>query len=185
MRGAIALCVVAVVAIGAAACGSSSSPAASSLATAGSGLHLPAQLLGLSKNTGSDTQVMVRKVTSALATLSALRGPQVAVYGDFSGPFFLMFAARLSRASASASYDKGFVEGFAKASGITGLQSFPAGSHGGVLDCGHQTSNGATAITCIWADQTTAGAVTYYKGSASGLNDAASKTNQVRAAVGS
>jgi hypothetical protein len=96
-------------------------------------------------------------------------------------------AARFSTASVRAAgadpvaIDKGFALGFAKGAGITDLRSFPAGPHGGVLYCGHETGSGV--IGCGWAGKVRGGAVYYIRGSASSLSDAASKTNQVRAAI--
>jgi len=42
---------------------------------------------------------------------------------------------------------------------------------------------GGTLIRCTWVDDTTAGDVLYANGAATGLADAAAKTNQARAAV--
>ena len=193
-RGATALSVLAVVAIGAGACGGSGpTTAASSPATAGSGLHFPAHLLGLNKNTSPKAQALNRALTSVFAgEQSDFRGPQAVIYGDFTGsgaarsPSDWMYGATLSSAaarSAGPAFDKAFAAGFAKSTGITNLQAFPAGPHGGALDCGHGTIHGVTAFACGWADKVTVGGVLYFGGSASSLSDAASKTNQVRSTV--
>ena len=190
-RGTITLSVVAVVAIGAAACRSSSPPtAAPSPATAASGLHFPAQLLGLNKNTSSVAQAATRAFTSALAAdRNNVRPPQGAFYGGISGPAIVVFGARYSGAAAQAvqsvptAFDMGFAEGLARSTGSTDLRSFPAGPHGGALYCGDGTLNGVTGITCGWAEKVREGFVLYLRGSASSLSDAASKTNQVRAAI--
>jgi hypothetical protein len=200
-RGTIAPSVVAVVtlvAIGAGACRSSSPPAAaaspataaSSPATAASSRHFPAQLLGLKKNTSSAAQAAARAFTSALAAdRNNVRPPRGAVYGGISGPAIVVVGARFYRAAARAAesvpvaFDMGFAAGLARSTGSTDLRSFPAGPHGGALYCGDGTLNGVTGITCGWAEKVSEGFVLYLRGSASSLRDAASETNQVRAAI--
>jgi hypothetical protein len=141
-RGAIALCVVAVVAIGAAACGSSSPPTtASSPLTAASILPFPAQLLGHNKNTSQTAHALGRVLTSVFAlSPSKFRNSQAAIYGELSGPAVVVFAARWSSAAASsaasAAFDTGLAVGGAKGGGSTDAHSFPAGPHGGALECG-------------------------------------------------
>jgi hypothetical protein len=190
--------VVAVAAIGAGACRSSSEPtaapspatAASRSATAASGLHFPAQLLGLNKNTSSVAQAATRTFTSALAAgRNNVHPPQGAVYGGISGPAIVVFGARFYGAAAQAAqavpaaFDMGFAAGLARSTGSTDLRSFPAGPHGGALYCGHGTVNGVTGITCGWIEKVREGFVLYLRGSASSLSHAASKTNQIRAAI--
>jgi hypothetical protein len=193
-RGTIAPSVVAMVtlvAIGAGACRSSSAPAAApSPATAASSLHFPAQLIGLNKNTSSLAQAAARAVTSALAAdRNNVRSPQGAVYGGISGPAIVVVGARFYRAAAHAAesvpaaFDMGFAAGLARSTGSTDLRSFPAGPHGGALYCGDGTLSGVTGITCGWAEKVKEGFVLYLRGSALSLRDAASETNQVRAAI--
>jgi hypothetical protein len=193
-RGTIAPSVVAVVtlvAIGAGACRSSSPPAAApSPATAASSLHFPAQLLGLNRNTRSLAQAAARAFTSALAAdRNNVRPPQGTVYGDISGPAIVVVGARFYRAAARAAesvpaaFDMGFAAALARSTGSTDLRSFPAGPHGGALYCGDGTLNGVTGITCGWAEKVGEGFVLYLRGSTSSLRDAASETNQVRAAI--
>jgi hypothetical protein len=193
-RGTIAPSVVAVVTlvgIGAGACRSSSPPAAApSPATAASSLHFRAQLLGLNKNTSSLAQAAARAIISALAAdRNNVRPSQDAVYGGISGPAIVVVGARFYRAAARAAesvpaaFDMGFAAGLARSTGSTDLRSFPAGPHGGALYCGDGTLNGVTGITCGWAEKVSEGFVLYLRGSASSLRDAASETNQVRAAI--
>jgi hypothetical protein len=197
-RGAITLSVVAVVAIGAGACRSSSPPTAAPTPptaaprppTAATSLHFPAQLLGLSKNTSSVAQAAIRVFTSALAAgRNNVRPPQAAVYGGVSGPAIVVFGARFYGAAAQAAqsvpaaFDMGFAAGLAGSTGSTDQRSFPAGPHGGALYCGDGTLNGVTGIACGWIEKVREGFVLYLRGSASSLSDAASKTNQVRAAI--
>jgi hypothetical protein len=193
-RGAIALCAAAV-AIGAAACGGSDSPApaASSTAAAASpaagGLaHFPAQLFGLNKNTSQTAQALGRVFANGFAVApSEFRGAQSAVYGSLSGPAVVLFAASwagtAARKAASAAFDKATAASGAKGSGSTDAQPFPAGPHGGSLECGHLHRNGLSAKVCVWADKVTTGGAIYTLGTASSLSDAASKTNQARSMI--
>jgi hypothetical protein len=198
MRWAVKLCVAVIVAMAAGACDGSSPPKAasspptpaSSPSAAGSRLHFPAQLLGLHKNSSPAIQGAIRALTAKLATdRNNLRSPQGAFYGGTSGPAMVVYGALFTGAAAraaksvSASFDQGFAKGFAKSTGSSDLRSFPAGPHGGALYCGHQTRNSVPAITCAWADKMRAGAVIYFREAASSLSDAASKMNQVRAAI--
>jgi hypothetical protein len=179
MRWAVRLCVAAIAAMAAGACGGSSSPpkAASSPSAAGSRVHFPAQLLGLHKNGSPAIQGAIRALTAKLATdRNNLRSPQGAFYGGTSSPAMLVYGALFTGAAAraaesvSAGFDQGFAKGFAKSTGSTDMRSFPAGPRGGALYCGHQTHNGVTAITCAWADKVRAGAVIYLRGAASSLS---------------
>ena len=112
-RRAVALGMVAAMAIGAAACGGSSSgglsasSAASSLAAADSsppaagGLHLPAQLFGLNKNTGPAAKQLARGLRSLSTAMSSLaRSPQAALYGTDSTPVVVVIAAKFTKAGA-------------------------------------------------------------------------------------
>lgn len=197
MRGAVALGVAAAVAIAAAACGGSSSPApaassaapAASTPAAASGLRLPDQLLGLSKNTGPEAKQVTDAISRQFSALSSIaRSHQSAVYGTAGTPDVVVFAARWSSAfahrAASAAVDRDAAAGGTAGAGSTDARSFPAGPRGGALSCGHTTRGGQQALLCAWADKLTFGLVLYVSGSASSLSDAAEKTNQVRSAIG-
>lgn len=164
----------------------SSSKPDSSPASAGSALRLPDRLLGLNRSTAAAsrriTSGMIRRLT---ASGSPFAHPEAAVYGNFTGPALVMFAAEWSNASKSAAGQSlvPFAKGFAKTFGSTGTRLFPAGAKGGVMECGYSTINGVRAIGCGWADHTAGGAVAYLNEAAASLNDAASKTIQVRTAV--
>ncbi|HEY3033074.1 MAG TPA: hypothetical protein VGJ54_00240 [Streptosporangiaceae bacterium] len=155
-----------------------------------SGVHLPAQLLGLSKNTSPQVQAQVRTIRKVLGNTHVLRNPQIAYYGRLSkGPVVQVFAARwssgaLAQGMGSAAGGRAFAKGIAKSTGSTDLHAFPAGPNGGVVECGHLASLSGKQMFCAWADKKTAGGVTYIRGAASSLSDAASKTNQIRAAIG-
>ena len=194
-RGAIALCAAAV-AIGAAACGGSSSPApaagspaaAVSNPAAGGVPHFPGQLFGLNKNTSQTAHALGRVFASVFALApTKFRGAQSAVYGSLSGPAVVLFAASWSGAAAhkatSAAVDRATAIGGVKGGGSTDPQSFPAGPHGGSLECGHVNRNGQSARVCVWADKMTYGGAIYILGPTSSLSGAASKTNQARSMI--
>jgi len=170
---------------------SSPPTAASSPATVASGLHFPAQLFGLSKDTSSDARGFTRQFTSALAThRDIVRRPQGAVYGTVSSnqPFILVSGFSLSSAATPSAEsdpasDKSYAESIPRWINSTSVQSFPAGPHGGALYCGHLTLDSVSSFICGWAEKVRGGMVVYGAGSASSLSDAASKTNQVRAAI--
>lgn len=165
---------------------SSSSQPHTGPASAVSTIRLPHRLLGLSRSTAAAsrhiTGEMIRRLT---ASGSPFVRPQAAVYGSFSGPAIVMFAADWSSASKPAPGQSlvPFAKGFAKTLGSTGARSFPAGPKGGVLECGYSAIKGETTIGCGWADDIAGSAVGYLNGAASSLNDAASKTIQVRSAI--
>jgi hypothetical protein len=69
-----------------------------------------------------------------------------------------------------------------KAQGATDATSFPAGSRGGRLTCGHKSIGGEATVICSWADTRMVG-ITFYVGYAPSLSDAATQTIQVRSAV--
>jgi hypothetical protein len=172
-----------------AAAPTSSAAAAGSPATAGSGPHFPAQLFGLNKNTGRAGKQVAREVSSELSyTRSILHSPKTALYGTESSPDIIVFVSSWTGAvahrAADAAFDKSTAAGAAAGAGSTDAQPFPAGPHGGVLKCGHVTHNGERGLVCVWADKLTFGGVTYIFGSASNPSDAASKTNQIRSAIG-
>jgi hypothetical protein len=111
------------------------------------------------------------------------RFPQGAAYFGSNGREIevlgAMFTGPIAIAALRPAFDKRFVK--AIVIGGKGLQSFPAGSHGGALYCAHQ-SNGGPVIGCVWADKSGTGEARYLK-VASSLSDAASKTNQIRAVI--
>ena len=112
---------------------------------------------------------------------SKLAGVVAGVYGRNTGPWFAISGGGIcgtcSPKSASVITNHLVADGYADAA------SFPAGPKGGDLACGSAASQSGTLIRCTWVDDTTAGDVLYANGSASGLADAAAKTNQARAAV--
>jgi len=201
---AIALGAGAVVAIGAAACGGTSSPAptASSPAAAASspagaasspaasGPHLPAQLLGLSKNTSQQVQAQARTMGVMLTNTHAFRHPQVVFYGQIhSGRVLQVFLApwsskALAQGAASAAGGKFFAKGIASSTGSTDLRSFPPGPNGGLLECGHVASLIGKQFFCVWSSKQAVGGVSFIRGAASSLSEAASKTAQIRSAIG-
>jgi len=158
-------------------------PTVASPATAASGLHLPGRLLGLKKSTSPKTRAGVRaNLRWAAADRKDFRSPQGAAYFGSSGREIevlgAMFNGPYAIAALAPAFDKSFVK--AIVIGAKGLRSFPAGSHGGALYCGHASRS--SLIACVWADKAGTGEVRYLK-VASSLSDAALKTNQIRAVI--
>jgi hypothetical protein len=166
----------------------SSPTAGSSPATAGSGLQFPARLLGLSKNTSPDAQAAAQALRRSFAIMRTyFRGAQAAIYDRNIEVVGGRWSSSAARRAESGGFDKSFAAGavqdFMQGSGHTRMRSFPAGPHGGALDCGNGTTSAGATIFCAWADKVTAAWVFYLRGSASSLGDAASKTNQIRSVV--
>jgi hypothetical protein len=163
---------------------SSPPTAAGGPATAASGLHFPGRLFGLKRSTSPRTRAGIRADTRWMAAgQKDFRSPQGAAYFGSNGRVIEVLGAMFTAPDAIVALLPAFDKRLAKASliGGKGLRSFPAGSRGGALYCAHQ-SNGGPVIGCVWADKAGAGEVRYLK-VASSLSDAASKANQVRAAI--
>ncbi|HXP22228.1 MAG TPA: hypothetical protein VN840_21475 [Streptosporangiaceae bacterium] len=147
--------------------------------TAKGSVTLPATLLGVNQGTGPSAKAIDRQLTNGLAASAKgkLLHPVAAVYGDPSGAAFAVAGAGICGTCApksAADAEKGI--------GFAGIQSFPPGQKGGVLLCA-PSPQGAGGFYCWWFDQKTGGYVAYVGGFASSNADAASKTNQIRAAV--
>lgn len=146
-------------------------------------LVLPGRLLGLPKVTGAGAgQLAARLRTQERAGASGkLTGVVAAVYGSPAGAWLAISGGGIcgtcSAKSAAA------VRSNLAAAGYADATSFPAGPKGGALACGSQASQGSTVIRCTWVDGGTAGDMLFSGGAASGLDDAAAKTNQARTAT--
>jgi hypothetical protein len=120
------------------------------------------------------------------AARADFRGFQGAVYGDMSGPTIAVVATEWSsaaaRRAASAAFEKSTTVAAVQDIDSTDGQSFPAGPHGGALECGHATSSGLKATVCMWADPKTFGTVTFW-GRHQALATPRRKTNRIRAAI--
>lgn len=148
---------------------------------------LPARLLGVSKDTEPGVQARVDQFASQERSSSYgfLSAPVAAFYGGGqTGPAFALVAG------APCATQGGCVLGTGsqlaqqmRANGLPGARSFPPGPGGLAMVCVPRAAQGTQIIECIWADQTTAGEVTYQFGFASGLADAAAKTRQIRATI--
>ena len=164
-------------------------PAPPAPAAVATGLHLPAHLLGFPKNSSSEARGVVSQLSSSMRGNGEMHAPKAAVYGNMSASSVLVFGATWTKTAAQAAASDpvrvgtGFTQAFMKAGGTTGVRSFPAGPHGGALNCGDKTLAGTPTIICAWADTTGGGGAFYLRGSASSLNDAAAKTLQIRAVI--
>jgi hypothetical protein len=142
-----------------------------------SSITLPRQLLGAASEESRNAHALDRLMINEWAGGSSFVGPAAGVYGDLTGshPGFEVTAAILAAGSAPYPIRRAvpnlhFVARF-----------FPAGPHGGVLECGrfHAQERG-TGIACIWSDPVTVGTVVYLGGFASTAAVAAADTNQIR-----
>lgn len=164
---------------------SSPGPHSSAAAAATGAVQLPNQLLGLNKNTSAEAKQSVSYLDrNYIAPLTAvLVGEKAAIYGggqNGATPFFFVVAGELPRQIASLDNVAQELQKSWSAKGITGVKMFPAGPSGAPVVCG-QTQN--KDIICSWVDHVSLGYVLYPPGFASSLNDAASKTSQIRSGI--
>jgi hypothetical protein len=144
---------------------------------------LPGTLLGLPKaSTASATHIAnTLRAKEKAGYGRKLAGVVAGVYGRNTGPWFAISGGGICGTCSPKSVS--VIRNHLVASGYADAASFPAGPKGGDLACGSATSQGGTLIRCTWVDDTTAGDVLYANGAATGLADAAARTNQARAAV--
>jgi len=165
----------------------SSAVAAPHTSSPAGAIHFPATLFGFHHDTGAQAQKVDREVAQMFAMMGMFTHPHVALYGSLAtGDMFVVGVSGLTAAAkkygqepSAASIHRAFL--------IQGSQdgrSFPAGTPGAVLGCGHIARSGVSGILCIRYDKKIIGVVTYFNGSASSLRDAASKTSQAISAIG-
>ena len=144
---------------------------------------LPGTLLGLPHATSANARHIATTVRTKekAGDGSKLAGVVAGVYGRNTGPWFAISGGGICGTCSPKSVS--VITNHLVADGYADAASFPAGPKGGDLACGSAASQSGTLIRCTWVDDTTAGDVLYANGSASGLADAAAKTNQARAAV--
>jgi hypothetical protein len=147
-------------------------------------LALPDRLLGLSRYSGPDAQILEHKIEDAARAASDgnLGAGVAALYGPAGGGLGVVAAAACSGGPCVVLTAGQLVQAL-RAHGAADARSFSPGPGGAVLVCYSQTLRGATVIWCYWIDQVAAGEVTFGGGLASGLADAAAKTGRVRAAI--
>jgi hypothetical protein len=166
-----------------------SSPSAhsSSLGAAASGsVRLPAQLLGLHKNTSATAKQAATIVSREFASrlTGDLVGGKTAIYGgeqNGATPFF--FVSAWAKHIASPNNVAHTLQKFMRTKGFTGARVLPPGPNGEALVCGHRHVTAGTDTVCYWADHISFGGVLYSPGFVSSLSDAASKTSQIRSTV--
>jgi len=146
-------------------------------------LALPSRLLGLPKATSAGARQFAGKLrTQEQAGASGkLIGVVAGVYGSPAGAWLAISGGGICGTCWAKS--AATVRGNLTAHGYADAASFPAGPKGGVLACGSRASQGSAVIRCTWVDGRTAGDVLFSAGAASGLADAAAKTNQARTAT--
>jgi hypothetical protein len=146
-------------------------------------ITLPRTLLSLPRATSGGAShlagVLSREETSN--SHGKLSGVKAGVYGSPTGAWLAVAGGGICGtcyAKSPSALKSGLVS-----SGYSNVRAFPSGPKGGALACGEKTAGSNTLLHCTWVDSKTAGDVLYAGGSASGLTDAATKTNQVRAAI--
>lgn len=143
--------------------------------------HFPATLFGMHQNTGAPARKIAHSITGLLASMGMLTHPRASLYGSLAtGDSFIVGIADLT-AAAKKYGGKASAASVRRAFLVQGSQdgrTFPAGTPGAVLGCGHVTRAGIREIACVRYDKKIIGLAVYLNGSASSLSDAASKTNQ-------
>jgi hypothetical protein len=181
-------CASSVTAGASSASSAASSAASTQRATTPTGaVQFPATLFGLEQDTGAQAQKLDQETGQMLGMMGMFAHPHVALYGSMdTGNMFILGVTELTAAAkkysqpiSAASLRTGFL-----VQGSKDVQSFPAGTPGAVLGCGHVTRAGITEILCLRYSKQTIGMAIYFNGSASSLSDAAAKTSQAIAAIG-
>ena len=142
---------------------------------------LPGTLLGVRENTSPAARAVDR--TFVRGAVAGAQGkvlhPVAGFYGSLSGAGFEVAGGGAcgtcvprSAATVLRFYRRQY----------PGARLFPPGPNGGNLVCAPVPALGSAVFACYWYGKT-AVTVGYAGGSASGLADAAAKTNQIRAAV--
>ena len=168
---------------------SSSSAQSSSPAAAATGsVRLPAQLLGLQKNTSATAKQAATIVSKEFASglTGEVVGGKTAIYGgeqNGAAPFFFVTAGAWAQPVASPENVAHPLQEFLRTKGFADARVLPPGPDGAALVCGQRHVTAGTDTVCEWADYVSFGIVLYSPGFVSSLSDAASKTSQIRSAV--
>jgi len=157
--------------------------AASSAGGAARGsVTLPGTLLGVRQNTSPAARAVDRALARGLVAAAGqghFLHEVVGVYGSLSGAgFFVEGDAGCGNCppeSAAAALRRLRMDN-------PDARLFPPGPNGGTLVCAPRPAQTAV-FACWWYDDKTSGLAYYWSGSASGVADAAAKTNQIRAAI--
>jgi hypothetical protein len=170
------------------AASSPSTRSSSSAAAATGSVRLPAQLLGLQKNTSATAKQAVTIVSREFASrlTGDVVGGKTAIYGGGQNgdtPFFFVTAGAWAKRVASPNSVAHALQGFLRTKGFADARVLPPGPSGEVLVCGQRHVTAGTDTVCEWADHVSFGAVLYSPGFVSSLSDAASKTSQIRSAI--
>ena len=159
----------------------------SAAATTGS-VQLPAQLLGLNKNTSAAAKQAVTIVSRQFASrlTEDVVGGKTAIYGggqNGATPFFFVTAGTWAEHVASPDNVAHELQEFLRTKGFTDARVLPPGPDGEALACGQRHIAPGTNTVCYWAGHLSFGAVVYSPGFVSSLSDAALKTSQIRSTV--
>ena len=170
------------------AASSTNAHSSSSRAPASGSVQLPAQLLGLEKNTSATAKQAVNILGKEFASrvMGNVVGEKSAIYGGAQNgatPFFFVVAGTWAEHVASLNNAAHVLQKFMQTQGFTDASVLPAGPNGEALVCGQKHVTAGTDTVCYWAHHVTFGIVLYSPGFVSNLSDAASKTSQIRGAV--
>jgi hypothetical protein len=169
------------IAVGLVVAGAGIGVAASHGSSKGS-ISLPGTLLGLPKYTGPGAKGVDARLTRHVTGKGELVHVVAASYVARSGRAGFVVAGGVVCDICTPKSASKFVKALV-GEGFAGARSFPPGPDGGALVCFSEPFQGGTDIACKWADAKTGGTVIYSSGSASGLADAAAKTNRIRAVI--
>jgi hypothetical protein len=170
------------------AASSPSAHSSSSAAVATGSVRLPAQLLGLQKNTSATAKQAVTIVSREFASrlTGDVVGGKTAIYGGGQNgdtPFFFVTAGAWAKRVATPDKVAHTLQELLRTKGFTDARVLPPGPNGEVLVCGQRHVTAGTDTVCEWADHVSFGAVLYAPGFVSSLSDAASKTSQIRSTI--
>ncbi len=146
-------------------------------------ITLPHTVLSLPRATGGGANHLASVLSKGEAKNShgRLSGIKAGVYGTPTGAWLAVAGGGICGTCYAKSPSA--LESSLISSGYSNVSAYPAGPKGGALACGEKSAGSNTLLHCTWVDSKTAGDVLYAGGEASGVADAAAKTNQVRAAV--
>jgi len=169
------------------AASSPSAHSSSSAAAATGSVQLPAQLLGLKKNTSATAEQAIPTVSKQFASplMGDVAGGKTAIYGGQNDATPLVFVSAGTWAEHVASPDNVAheLQEFLRTKGFTDARVLPPGPDGEALACGQRHIAPGTNTVCYWAGHLSFGAVVYSPGFVSSLSDAALKTSQIRSTV--
>jgi hypothetical protein len=147
-------------------------------------LTLPATLLSMGKDTGSNAAAQERTLESQARNqaFGELASPVAGLYGDLPGPAFEVVVGRPCPSGGCLLPTSSQVVQSMRQAGFSDARAFPVGS-GVTMVCRSEPFESTSLILCTWLDQLTFGRVLFAREYSSSMPDAAAKTKQIRLAV--